>query len=91
MALSARILSIAALPAFLATDPLRAGVHLRWTHHAVLGFPNGPVELSRAVLDGGLVEGCERRPAHVSETGQGWERRSRCRSQAAASCGAARW
>lgn len=71
MALSPQILSISALPSLADVDHVRTGVHLRWTYHPVLGFPNGPVEISRAVLDGGLEEGCERLPVHVSEVGHG--------------------
>jgi hypothetical protein len=72
MALSPRILSLAALPALGTNTPhLRPGVHLRWTYHPLLGFPNGPVEISRASFEDGLEEGCDRHRVHISETGQG--------------------
>ena len=72
MALSPRVLSLAALPSLAGTSThLQPGVHLRWTYHPLLGFPNGPVEVSRASLDGDVERGCERRTVHLSETGQG--------------------
>lgn len=71
MTLSPRILSISALPALGSVADLRPGVHLRWTYHPVLGFPNGPVEISRAALNDGLAKGCSVLPVHISELGHG--------------------
>lgn len=66
------MLSLAALPALGTSTPhLQPGVHLRWTYHPLLGFPNGPVEISRASFLDGLEEGCERHSVHISETGHG--------------------
>ncbi len=68
MALSPSILSISALPSISTSDSLHSGVHLRWTNHPLLGFPNGPVEISRAALD---KDKCPRLPLHISELGGG--------------------
>ena len=59
MVLPAQVLSLNAIANVGGDDPhLAKGAHLRWTSHPALGLPNGPVDVSGAMLGQKWWEEC---------------------------------